>query len=490
MYETFWGSQKQFAYSSGVAVMSRGKVGKGQRGQRRKYSKTGTRCSRVEVMRCEETFEHYTTTTENQYSATFSHSAPPPPTKPKSYDSLRRKGTTGPVPPDALISAGNESSKEEEEEEEMEEIVRPSTPGSALELLDSKTRWLFVHFLTQVSPYCIILDDDNGFRSHVLPFAVHCPLVRRAVCVTAAFHLSQKVPSLRADAEAGRGIVIKMLQDLASQSVTLPQHHERQFAQGPYPTGFDASGSDVSRASSPGASSYGLRDSPVEQQRVFADSSWCCLILLILGDLITGSADIMALRKTLVSFREGRKREGMGSGPLVDFLEYQSGLIEFVARPMSSTPGQDACESFHLDHRKYESSPAIQLTITQYNQCFKLARRVYHYRLQESTLTPEQAVELDHLSRDLKMILMSIDANVPGSHAPLWPCFVAGCEASTQVERDFFYTRLEIIWRKTWSRNPFVAMKGLLYIWSLGPNVNWAEKIKDLDHKRDALIRG
>lgn len=156
---------------------------------------------------------------------------------------------------------------------------------------------------------------------------------------------------------------------------------------------------------------------------------------------------------------------------------------------MSSRPGQDACESFLIDHRKYRVSPAIQTTITQYNQCFKLARRIYHYRIQQATLTSEQLVELSQLCEDLKTILMSMDGNVPGSHAPLWPCFVAGCEATNQFERDFFYRRLETIWLKTWSRNPFVAMKGLLYIWSLGPNVNWAQNISDLDRKRDSLVK-
>lgn len=169
--------------------------------------------------------------------------------------------------------------------------------------------------LTQVSPYCIILDDDNGFRSHVLPYAAQDPLVRRAVCVTAAFHLSNKVPSLRADAEVGRGIVIKMLQEIALSNAGPQQFQSQQQRLG------DGVGSRSLNAK-------GSRCSPPAQQRVFAESSWCCLILLILGDLITGSADIMALRKTLVSFREGRKREGMGQGPLVEFLEYQSGLYE------------------------------------------------------------------------------------------------------------------------------------------------------------------
>lgn len=156
---------------------------------------------------------------------------------------------------------------------------------------------------------------------------------------------------------------------------------------------------------------------------------------------------------------------------------------------MSKTPGHDACETFLLDHTKYKSSPAIQVTITQYNQCFKLARRIYHHKLQESTLTLEQSVELAQLSQDLKTILMSIDGNVPGSHCPLWPCFVAGCEAGNQIERNYFYARLESIWLKTSSRNPFVAMRGLLYIWSLGPNINWAEMVEKLDSERESLLK-
>ncbi|KAE9973473.1 hypothetical protein BLS_003580 [Venturia inaequalis] len=443
MHTTVWGSQRQFVYSSG------GDDGQVHHDQRGKLSQTGARISHVEVMRYEETINHYTTTSEN--------SAPLPQAPPMAYGSFQGPNVESyPVSSDGTISKQHVSPQEEEEE--MEEVVRSPSPSTSLELLDSKTRWLFVHFLTQVSPYCIILDDDNGFRSHVLPYAAQDPLVRRAVCVTAAFHLSNKVPSLRADAEVGRGIVIKMLQEIALSNAGPQQFQSQQQRLG------DGVGSRSLNAK-------GSRCSPPAQQRVFAESN------------------IMALRKTLVSFREGRKREGMGQGPLVEFLEYQSGLIEFVARPMSNKPGRDACESFLLDHQKYNTSPAIQHTITQYNSCFRLARRIYHYKMAESTLTLEQSVELGQLAQDLKMILMSIDANVPGSHCPLWPCFVAGCEASNQVERNFFYTRLEMIWLKTWSRNPFVAMKGLLYIWSMGPNVNWAEKISDLDSGRDSLLK-
>jgi len=113
--------------------------------------------------------------------------------------------------------------------------------------------------------------------------------VRRAICVTAAFHLVEKVPGLKADAEIGRSIIIRSLQSIATAG------------KGP--------------------------------EDIYAESSWACLILLVLGDLQTGSADIMAMRRTLISFRVGRRREGLKKTALVRFLEYQSGLYVSPTNP-------------------------------------------------------------------------------------------------------------------------------------------------------------
>ena len=115
-----------------------------------------------------------------------------------------------------------------------------------------------------------------------------------------------------------------------------------------------------------------------------------------------------------------------------------------------------------------------------YNTAFKNARRLYHLRLQQNQLTQDEEVEVRRLATELKNILMDIDVNVPGSHCPLWPYFVGGAESTSQIERSYFYSRLESIWIKTGSRNPNVAMRGLLYIWSLGEGVNWAIQIENL----------
>jgi Fungal specific transcription factor domain len=150
---------------------------------------------------------------------------------------------------------------------------------------------------------------------------------------------------------------------------------------------------------------------------------------------------------------------------------------------MSKIPGNDAAENCELHYHLYYSSTAIQTNIKLYKISFQNARRIYHFRLQKSQLqlTREQAVVLSQLAEEQRAILMGIDANVPRFHCPLWPCFVGGAESSTLLERKFFYTRLKNIWLETRSRNPYVAMRGLLYIWSLADSVNWAEKIEDLE---------
>jgi hypothetical protein len=119
--------------------------------------------------------------------------------------------------------------------------------------------------------------------------------------------------------------------------------------------------------------------------------------------------------------------------------------------------------------------------LKRYNSVFRNARKIYHVRLRQASLTPKEHVEVKSLAEELKTILMDIDNSVPGSHTPLWPCFVGGAESSNQIERSFFYARLERLWNMTGSRNPYVGMRALLYIWSLPEGGNWEEQIEQIE---------
>lgn len=118
----------------------------------------------------------------------------------------------------------------------------------------------------------------NGYRHQVLPLAHSDPIVERAVCVAAAFHLSRHNPELRLPAETGRAAIINKLSTMSSD---------------------------------------------------LSDSTWATILLLIVADLITGHEHVITLYKMLVAFLDARGRapgQGtLGEGtPLGNFLYYQS----------------------------------------------------------------------------------------------------------------------------------------------------------------------
>jgi hypothetical protein len=119
--------------------------------------------------------------------------------------------------------------------------------------------------------------EENGYRRHVLPFAVHDSVVQRAVSVAAAFHLSKRMPELRAPAEAGRAAIIRRLTE----------------------------------------------DATVNGDQVFSETTRATIILLIVADLVTGTKEVLILYRMLMSLLSGR-RKAQYATPLTEFLDYQS----------------------------------------------------------------------------------------------------------------------------------------------------------------------
>jgi anaerobic glycerol-3-phosphate dehydrogenase len=126
----------------------------------------------------------------------------------------------------------------------------------------------------------VIANELNGYRNYVLPLAYHDNLVQRAVSVASAFHLLPQIPDLRAPAEAGRAAIIQRLSQTA------------QIA---------------------------------NADAVLNESTWATIILLIVGDLITGHEDVITLFRMLSSFIKAggyaKKDSALGQ-----FLMFQSKL--------------------------------------------------------------------------------------------------------------------------------------------------------------------
>ena len=127
----------------------------------------------------------------------------------------------------------------------------------------------------------VVLDDDtNGYRSLVLPMAIEDEVLRRAVSVVAAQHLSRQRPEFHKIAEAGRAAVISRL-----RSDSLQQSAEK----------------------------------------VFNKFTWATLIVLLVGETVTGSADYGFLIQMLLSLSLSNPGRDANS-VLLNFLQAQTQL--------------------------------------------------------------------------------------------------------------------------------------------------------------------
>jgi hypothetical protein len=127
----------------------------------------------------------------------------------------------------------------------------------------------------------VVLDDSaNGYRSLILPMALEDDILRRAVSVVAAQHLSLKKPELKAMADAGRTAIISRL----------------------YKDSLDR---------------------PADQ--VFNQYTWATLIVLLVGETVTGSADFGFLVRMLLSLSTNSVFDSMGSD-VMEFLQTQTHL--------------------------------------------------------------------------------------------------------------------------------------------------------------------
>jgi len=106
----------------------------------------------------------------------------------------------------------------------------------------------------------VVIDHpSNGYRNILLPLATQDPLVQRAVSVVAALHLGRKQTDLLQAAERGRSAVIERLRKDASHG---------------------------------------------QQDRIFNMSTWATLVLLLVGETVTGDHEFIHIFAMLQSFLE------------------------------------------------------------------------------------------------------------------------------------------------------------------------------------------
>jgi hypothetical protein len=180
----------------------------------------------------------------------------------------------------------------EELDEDVEEIVRTdnailqrNSTYSAVQPwvapLSAEARMLFSYFSEVVAPVMVILDTKaNGYRELFLPMAFEDEVLRRAVGVVAAQHLSRERPEMQEAAEAGRAAIISRLRK-DSLSATADQ--------------------------------------------VFNKFTWATLIVLLVGETVTGSADYGFLVHMLQCLSANSRADGENSSAL-RFLQTQTNM--------------------------------------------------------------------------------------------------------------------------------------------------------------------
>lgn len=212
--------------------------------------------------------------------------------------------------------------------------------------------------------------------------------------------------------------------------------------------------------------------------QVLNESTWATILLLIVGDLVTGHADIIVLYRMLKSFLDAR-------GPMIPrneleiFLLYQSNLFSFFAAIMLSEPEGVRCLSSLPDAvveleglNVSAQNSECQIRIRLYNEAFRRAAQIYLHRTQ-SFLMPGHDFQALEMLDDLRDLLLELDPTAQGAHTLVWPYFIAAADSSTESHRQFFLSKLLHIEQTTGFRNVSVAIEKLPEIWREQRNERW-----------------
>lgn len=321
-----------------------------------------------------------------------------------------------------------------------------------------------------IAPVMVVLDDvTNGYRSLILSMAMEDEVLRRAVSVVAAQHLNRERPELKIRAEANRRAVISRLR---SQSLT--------------------SSIDI----------------------VFNEFTWATLIVLLVGETVTGSEDYSFLVRMLLCLSAHSKKYCKNSIAM-KFLETQSQLycttsprqrkgitntlhrFELLSLPLlGENIGVLTIKKafdWMLDWFSFSDLPADcedrQVT-DMIRQCFASACAIYvrcasrgsssssHY----TASFPRANLDPIHGSNIERIIeLMSrISPGARGAHALVWVCFIAGADTNDPVQRVFFLNYLNEIYARTQFHNIPAAVRSLENIWARNRGERWTQSLPQL----------
>ncbi|KAI7230003.1 hypothetical protein KC330_g7182 [Hortaea werneckii] len=304
----------------------------------------------------------------------------------------------------------------------------------ALEGLKPGISHLFNHFSSTIASIMVTFDrGSNGYRNIILPLAHQDELVQRAVCVVSAFHIGRQDPSLYEMAEAGRTAIIAKL----SQSA---RNNENS-------------------------------------NEVFNLSTSVTLLVLLVGEMVTGSTEFNHLFSMMSALLQGSNILQETSSPVEAFLRQQVHMFQLFVRPFLD-PASGAVMlkgsiKQYLDFMTCFSDcgPWYSAQVSCLEGAVHLAKDIYleDYNAERHPLACH--VKLERL-RDMTL---SINLATPGMHALVWPNFVAAASSRSQEHREYFVFKLRQIYEKTPMDNILIAIERLEEIWERFPSGGWTK---------------
>jgi hypothetical protein len=229
--------------------------------------------------------------------------------------------------------------------------------------------------------------------------------------------------------------------------------------------------------------------------KVFNKFTWATLIVLLVGETVTGSADYGFLIQMLLSL--SMSKPGRDANPvLFNFLQAQThmyvpkkttillltfGRFELLGIPllgeeMGLLTTMRASESLMswLSYPHLPENSEDRRLADLIRQCFLSACDIYM-----GTAANVNAVSTfpdsiqSHLIQRLIDKVSKILPDARGAHALVWVCFVAGAASTDQSQREFLVHRMEHIYTRTQFRNIPTAIQSLRNIWARAYGERW-----------------
>jgi len=137
-------------------------------------------------------------------------------------------------------------------------------------------------------------------------------------------------------------------------------------------------------------------------------------------------------------------------------------------------------------HEQHAADEESRRTINEIRHCFDSACTIY-IRRATTCSSPSPSDSHYHNTqastiRNLMQRLSHIPPDTHGAHALVWPCFVAGAEASDPEQRAFFVDYMNSIYARTQFRNIPIAVQSLGNLWRSKGEKRWTQCLPEISN--------